>query len=65
MNELFDEKLKVVLGLIRTNNTAADAKAIAEAVASLVGAQATYQQLTKAPTEQTPDSKVPKKQNAA
>jgi hypothetical protein len=42
MNELFEEKLKVVLNLIRTNSSAEDAMKISQAACNLVHARSTF-----------------------
>ena len=42
MNELFEEKLKVVLNLIRVNNTADEALKITQATNNLVQARNNY-----------------------
>lgn len=55
MDELFEDKMKVVLNLIRTNNTADDALKITQAAYNLAQARNTFAVLTQEP-------KTPKKQ---
>ena len=43
MNELFEEKLKIVLNLIRTNNTGDEALKITQACLNLAHARNTFQ----------------------
>lgn len=59
MHELFEEKLKVVLNLIRTNNSAEDALKYTQAVSNLVRAQSDFVVLSPKP-KQEPEEK-PKK----
>ena len=42
MNELFEEKMKIVLNLIRTNNTADDVMKITQAACNLVQARSHF-----------------------
>jgi len=61
MHELFEEKLKVVLNLIRTNNTAEDALKITQAAGNLARAQNEYAILSPKPGTEKPDGEKPKK----
>lgn len=45
MNDLIDEKMKVVLNLIRTNNTADDALKITQAVDNLTRSKRTLSEI--------------------
>jgi hypothetical protein len=58
MNEMFEEKMKVVLNLIRTNNTGDEALKISQAALNLAHARNTFQA-----QEQT-ELKTTKKQGA-
>lgn len=58
MNELFEEKMKVVLNLIRTNNSADDALKITQAADNLARARNNF--LEPSSTE----TKTPKRQGA-
>ena len=58
MDELFEDKMKVVLNLIRTNNTADDALKITQAAYNLAQARNTFAVLTQEP-------KTPKKPGAS
>lgn len=53
MNELFEEKMKVLLGLIRTNSTAEDAMKITQGAYNLANARATFL-LNPEPEPKTP-----------
>lgn len=57
MQELFEEKMKIVLGLIRVNNTAEDAQKITQAALNLAHARNYF--LLNPPQE---EPKTPKKQ---
>jgi hypothetical protein len=61
MNELFEDKMKIVLNLIRTNNSADEALKITQAVANL--AHARNVAMMNQSTEQT-ESRTTKKQGA-
>ena len=59
MNELFEEKLKIVLNLIRTNNTGDEALKITQAADNLVRARNSF-----APQSTDQELKTTKKQGA-
>ena len=65
MNELFEEKMKVVLNLIRVNNSADEALKITQAVDNLVRARNLYlsgiELSTPVPQSQEPEPKTTKK----
>jgi len=61
MNELFEEKMKVVLNLIRTNNSAEEALKITQAVDNLARARNTANLLATQPPEVTTEQKPIKK----
>lgn len=62
MNELFEEKMKVVLNLIRTNNSADDALKITQAAYNLAQARNNYNLWSPDPIPQ--ELKTTKKQGA-
>lgn len=47
VEELFEEKIKVVLNLIRSNNTATDAQQITQGLRNIVDAYVVMRQETK------------------
>lgn len=59
MNELFEEKMKIVLNLIRTNNTSDEALKVTQAAYNLAQARNSFN--LNHPTEDT-ETKPPKKQ---
>lgn len=61
MNELFEEKMKVVLGLIRTNNTGDEALKFTQAAYNLAQAHNIATMIPYRETEQT-ESKAKGKQ---
>lgn len=56
MNELFEEKMKIVLNLIRTNNSADEALKITQAADNLARARNTFS-LEQSTTEAKPPKK--------
>lgn len=52
MNELFEEKLKVILNLIRTNNTGDEALKITQAADNLVRARNSFSSWSHDPIPQ-------------
>ena len=61
MHDLFEEKLKVVLNLIRTNNTAEDALKHTQAVSNLVRAHNDFSILSPKQAVEKPEQEKPKK----
>ncbi len=57
MKELFEEKMKVVLNLIRVNSTGDDAMKITQAACNLAQARNTFNLMPETPkTEQEPET---------